>query len=300
LHPVRYLLFGFIENVGHHVWQEITGLIQFLRNPECYSNIDGIVIGKYDYFNIETYLEQYYSFPLLHNKLLQEKDIITLDFIPVLLRLYYIDPHDIIPLFCKLYSFEIIPPKPNMFTIVFDIRTYSRILINSESFYIYIIQRLHREYLNYVQNINILFTGRFLLHHSTIDVKTDLEIIEQNKIVSNIMHACKGYNHLFFSNLIGHSFEQIQKEVIQANIMVATAGTSIPNLMNWIYYTKTIYLAHTALSPTFYDIQYNILHNHNGFFCPPEYILNRENGNFEVKNELFYDYWIKQMNLTII
>ena len=49
----QFIFFGFISNVGHHLWNELSGLNIFLQNKNLFEKIDGICVGPYDHFNIK-------------------------------------------------------------------------------------------------------------------------------------------------------------------------------------------------------------------------------------------------------
>lgn len=62
----QFLFFGFCGNVGHHLFNEVSGLLIFLNNPDNFSKIHGICIGPYDFFNIEDILANKYKFNIIH------------------------------------------------------------------------------------------------------------------------------------------------------------------------------------------------------------------------------------------
>lgn len=50
--PRRVLLYGFSQSFGHHMWNEVSGLTSAIATG-LFDALDGILIGPYDYFNLE-------------------------------------------------------------------------------------------------------------------------------------------------------------------------------------------------------------------------------------------------------
>jgi len=319
----KYLLFGFLNNVGHHLWQEITGLINFLNNKENYNKIDGIIIGNYDYFNIKKLLNEKYNFKIINNINLYENNI-NLNFYPLFLRSFYIDHKYTISFFNNLLNIDInlveniiqsdlhvsnellyeqsllkFPEKKNieLLTIVLDIRTNSRKLISIKDFYIYFINQLYDSYSNKYK-IKIIFTGRFLTRLNDINLDNDNEYLEQTNIVNDIIKSINSENILFY-NLIGKEFFYIIKHSINSDIFIGTGGTSYISLINWIYNKKGLYFFNSKLIKLYSEIQFVVLNNYNAYFTPKEYIIDKDNYDFDIHYDLFFNYFIKMFDLII-
>jgi hypothetical protein len=98
-------------------------------------------------------------------------------------------------------------------------------------------------------------------------------------------------------NLIGNSFENIKDIVQNVVIMIATMGTSIPNLLNWIYNKKCIVFGPKEC----YEwscIQYGVLQNYNCIYAPVEYVTisNGKQEMFDINVNLFTDFFVAELN----
>jgi hypothetical protein len=278
----KYLFFGFNMNLGHHLWNEISGLYYFLENNECHNKIDGIIIGPYDSFNIENTLKQKYNFNILKfTDIFQEcrhnyfKNLTNI--FPIVLNSFYIDKNvkNLI--------------DNNILEISIDIRTYRRYLINQDIFYTKLIQNLLEDYKEY--NLKINFLGCFQTNTNTIDKTTHEEYIEQTKIVNNIIENFNENKNLIFKNLIGEYFFTIKNETIKSKLFIATFGTSVSNLINWIY-NKKIVVFGPVEAYEWSNIQFKTLQNYNAIFSPKEYTLTN-NGlqePFDIDFDLYYDF----------
>ena len=282
-------------NLGHHLWNEISGLYYFLQNNEYHNKIDGIIIGPYDSFNIESTLKQKYNFEILKfTDIFQEcrysgfKNLTNI--FPIVLNSFYIDKNvknlldNTINDNCTIND-----DKENILEISIDIRTYRRYLINQDIFYTKLIQKLADQYKEY--NLKINFLGCFQTNTNTIDKTTHEEYIEQTKIVNNIIQNFKKNKNLTFKNLLGEYFLNIKNKTIKSKIFIATFGTSVSNLMNWIYNTKIIVFGPIE-SYKWSSIQFDTLQNYNGIFSPKEYTLTN-NGlqePFDIDFELYYEF----------
>jgi hypothetical protein len=295
----KYLLFGFINNVGHHVWQEISGLINFLKYKENHNKIDGIIIGNYDYFNIKKILKEKFNFKIIEDYNLYNN--IILDFYPVFLRTFFFNYEELIPFFNDLINFqnERIEDKDelmhfsyekDLITFVLDIRTNSRILIFIENFYVFLIQHIYGIY-SIKYKIKIIFTGRFLTKLNNIDLNNDIDYKKQINIVNDIITRLDN-NDILFENLIGKDFFYIIQKTINSNIFIATGGTSYVNLINWIYNKKCIFFFNTNLYKLYTNIQFEVIKNNNAFFTPIECIKNI-NADFQIDYILFLDYFLR-------
>jgi hypothetical protein len=273
----QFIFFGFIGNVGHHLWNELSGLNIFLQQKsDIHEKIDGICIGKYDFFNMETFLKKNYNFKITKY---ENAYACPLRIFPIFLNSFILDKN-IPELFNKIIEFDYIQKDLNALEIALDIRTCSRKLLNIFPLYVNIINAIYNRY-NYKYKIKIYFLGRFSTHVNNINKNTDVEFIEQNTLVSNIIQQVNNDN-IIFENLIGEYFSLSFKKVMNIDLNICIEGTSISNLMNWIYKKKTIGLSHTYYYKLVQDIQYNCLKNFNMILPPINYIKDTESDNFYV------------------
>ena len=295
----KILFFGFNMNIGHHLWNEISGLYYFLENTSYHDKIYKIIIGPFDPFNIEYILKTKYNFKIekftdifqtcqhFHYKNLT-------DIFPIFLNNFFIDKNIKNLLHSDVIIDDIIDDN-NILEISIDIRKYRRYLINQDIFYINLIKNLLNDYENYVIKIN--FLGCFQTNINIIDINTNVEYIEQNNIVSNIIQNFYDHKNIIFKNFLGHDFFYIVNNTIKSKIFITTFGTSMSNLMNWIYNIKIIVFGPIeAYGWTFQ--QYDVLKNYNAIICPKEYILTN-NGlqePFDVNFNLYYNFFKNELN----
>ncbi len=255
----KYLFFGFNHNIGHHVWNEISGLYYFLENKDYHNKIDGIIIGHCDSFDMEYYLKQKYNFDVItfnnfFNKNLYYNEgeyyntfinfINLKDIFPVFLSSTYIDRE--IPKMidfninnytnnkCEEIKFE---ENKNIIEISIDIRTNRRYLMNQDIFYTNLIKNLLKDYNNYFIKIN--FLGCFQTKNVRFDANNN-EFIDQNIIVNKIIENFNETKNISFKNFIGEKFFLIKENVINSTIFIQCFGTCMSNLLCWIYRTNVI------------------------------------------------------------
>jgi hypothetical protein len=299
----KYLFFGFNMNLGHHLWNEISGLYYFLENNEYHNKIDGIIIGPFDSFNMESFLKKKYNFNILkftdifqecrHNYFKNLTDIF-----PIVLNSFYIDKN-VKNLIDNTINDETNLIDNNILEISIDIRTYRRYLINQDIFYTKLIQKLADQYKEYKLKIN--FLGCFQTNTNTIDKTTHEEYIEQTKIVNNIIEKFNDNKNLIFKNLIGEYFFDIKNHTFKSKLFINILGTSSSNIINWIYNTKVI-SSGPVEAYGWSDLLYNVLQNYNVILSPKEYTLTN-NGlqePFDLDFDLFYSFFIKELNKIIL
>jgi hypothetical protein len=121
------------------------------------------------------------------------------------------------------------------------------------------------------------------------DIEMKNECIEQNSIANNIINKFCNNPKVLFKNYIGHSLFYIYKNTIRSKFYVASLGTSISNILNWIYNVKIICFGPKE-AYQWQSIQYNVLKNYDGIYCPIDCIItdNGIQGPFNVDIELFY------------
>lgn len=278
----QFIFFGFCGNVGHHLFNEISGLNIFLQQPsDLFNKIDGICIGPYDYFNIEKYLQKNYNFKIIkYNNL----SIAQLKIFPIFLNSFILD-ENIPKIFNKIISYNNIQKDTTAIEFALDIRTCNRKLLNIIPLYVNIINVIYNNY-KAKYKIKINFLGRFSTNVNNIDINTDIECINQNKLVFKIINEVNN-NDITYNNLIGYDFSVIFNKLMNADLFICVGGTTISNLRNWIYKKNTIGLCNTSFYTLVQDIQYDCLQNYNVILPPIEYIKDSDNGNFYVYGEKF-------------
>lgn len=287
----KYLFFGFNVNCGHHLWNEVSGLFYFLQNNNYHDKIDGIIFGPYDAFNLQKILKNEYNFKILKFTDLFEqcrhghfKNLTNI--FPIFLNSFYIDNN--VRFLINSYFF-----KKEFLEISIDIRTNRRQLIDQDIFYTKLIKQIINDYQLYQIKIN--FLGCFQTNCNIIE-NNYTEFIEQNEIVNKIIQNFDGNNNIIFNNYIGENFSTIKDKVIKSKIFISSAGTSISNLLNWIYNTKHIYFGPIESYNWLFQ-QYNILQNYDLIQVPKEYIKTKNGiqGPFDIDFDLFYAFFKKQL-----
>lgn len=285
----KMYFFGMISNVGHHLWNEVSGLIHFIDNKKNIELIDGVVIGPFDFFNIEKYLNDTYNIKTVK---------FNVNNYPICLNIYPVSMNSIIldnkceTIIKKILNYTPIPQKIinlKKKQFVFDIRTFSRVILNISEVYSYIIHEIYNLLLEKKYILNIVFTGRFLTNLNDINISTDKEIIAQNKIANEIIKNCKDMN-IIFDNLIGKSFNNIINYISEAELMIITFGTSAPNLVNWIHNTKIIAFIQSSNFHVFKNIQYDVLQKKNCLFVPYNCFKTNNNKDIIINSKLFYNF----------
>lgn len=291
----KCLFFGFNDNIGHHIWNEVSGLYFFLENKDYHNKIDGIVIGKYDFFNIEEYLKNNYSFNI--SKHTQDMEV---DVFPLFVNHFYIHK-DVKYLIDKSFNkdklyFQNI--KDDVIELCIGLRINRRVLIRQGIFYTRFIENIIKHYSKY--KIKIYFTGIFSSHSNVIS-NDNFELTDGNRIFNNILQQIKIRNllneNLELINLIGYSFENIKDVVKDVILMIGIMGTSIPNLLNWIYNKKCIVIGPKECY-VWNKIQFDVLHNHNCIYAPIEYVTisNGRQESFDIDVNLFSDFFVAELN----
>jgi len=306
----KYLFFGFNMNVGHYLWNEVSGLYYFLENKNYHDKIDGIIIGPYDAFNIECFLKEKYNFNILKfSDLFGEcrhwhfKNLTNI--FPIFLNSFYIDKNvkNIINQTYNIITKDNINSEiinNNILEITIEIRTHRRFLINQDIFYVELIKKLLEDYKQYIIKINItgfFQTNSITLENGIIDFDKNKGFTDQNEIANKIIQNFNGYGNIIFKNLIGNSFYNILEDVIRSKIFIGVIGTSSINLLNMIYNVKLIYFGPKE-AYCFQHNQIDVLNNYDGIYCPIE-ITTTNNGRqepFEINFDLYYDFFKNELN----
>jgi hypothetical protein len=284
------LFFGFINNVGHYLWNELSGLFYFLNETKNISLIDSVAIGPYDFFNIKKYLSDTYKLKTINFNV--EEYPLYFNIYPVYFNSVFIDNVNIKPLksFMNIDTNKNILDNSNNLQIVLDVRTKRRVIINIIELYTFIIETLYKEIPSRYK-LNIVFTGRFLTNLNDINIVTDQEIIEQNLIVRKIISKFTNSN-ILFNNLIGKSFENIIKNIHKSDLMIVIFGTSAPNLINWICNTKTIGFVQPFHYSTYTSTQSLCINNVTCFDIPSNcFKMVDENLDCIIDLPKFYEYF---------
>lgn len=53
---LKILLFGFCKSLGHHIWNEVSGLTSCMASG-LFDGVDGVIAGPFDYFNLGAWLQ---------------------------------------------------------------------------------------------------------------------------------------------------------------------------------------------------------------------------------------------------
>ena len=275
----KYLLFGFVNNVGHNLWQDVSGLFYFLENKNYHQYINGIVFGPCDPFNMKNYIKSNYNFKIVdYNNISLE-----INFMPFYLNSFYIE-NDIKKIFPEL-PINIINEN-NIIELTFELRS-SRCLLNQEEFYIFIITKLLNDdkFINY--NFKINFCGRFSTNSLNLDKLNDIEYIDHINKFNNIINNIKSIR-IIFINYIGENILTIIQNIYKTNMCILQMGTSVSNIMNWIYRTKCIVLCPSSFY-RYQTIQYDVLKNFEAIWVPKEYNTYEGDNKFNVDYDLFYN-----------
>jgi hypothetical protein len=179
---------------------------------------------------------------------------------------------------------------------VFDIRTFSRVILNITETFSFIINKIY-ELLGNKYIINIVFTGRFLTNLNDIDILTDKEVIYQNNIVNNIINNCK-YTNIIFDNLIGKKFNYIINYVSNADLMIVIYGTSAPNLINWICNTKVFGFVQ-PINYNIYKSHFDVLEMKNVHDVSNNCFKTLNNNDIIVNPKLFYEFLCDKYLFTL-
>jgi hypothetical protein len=311
----KYVYFGFLSNIGHHLWNEVSGLYNLLQYKHLYDKITGIIIGPYDFFNIKQFLIENYSASIkiidyanyndfiknnINTNNIFNNISISLDHLPLCLNTYYINKN-----IKKFFYFNQINQINNtnttntLLNIVIDIRTSNRVLLNYTKFIVDLITNIYNDYSD--RKITIFFTGRFLTNISNINLETDNEYIEQIKIVNEVVEQLKIIPNFNYINLIGKNIFDIFPLIIDCHLCITTFGTSVSNLLNWIYDNKILSFAPKKCYE-WLDMAYCILKKFSCITVPIEYInsdINCVHDNFLVEFDKYYEFFKKVINSII-
>jgi hypothetical protein len=283
----KMYLFGMLSNIGHHLWNEVSGILHFLDNKKNIEFIDAVTIGPYDFFNMEKYLNDNGIKTAKYNV---NQYPIVLNVYPVLMNSIIFNGK------CKPKIKRVLNYSPQIVDclqikrkqIVFDIRSCSRVILNIIEVFSYVINNIYKligdKYI-----LNIVFTGRFTTHLNNINIVTDQEILDQNNIVNKITGLCNNTN-IIFDNLIGKKFTEIANHISNADLMILMFGTSSPNLISWIFDTKCIVFVQPINYHTYKNISACFLDKKNWSNIPDNCFDCFDNHNIIVNQELFYEY----------
>jgi hypothetical protein len=325
----QFLFFGFCGNVGHHLFNEISGLVFFLNNPHLFSKIQGICIGPYDFFGIRNILKNKYNFNIIS---LSNYDYLNLRIYPIFLNSFILDKNLLIPFFELLFDTiidtkkkdELLPlsgehcdynssliTSPifvlnnnlkiilnNNLKIVFDIRTVNRNLKNMLEIYTKIINYIYLTYHN-KYFIIIIFVGRFTTNVNNIDLNTDDEYIQQITCMNNIIKSVNN-KYISYKNFIGKNILITMNAVKDYSFAICIGGTCVSNLMNWIFRKKMISFCNTSFYTLVQDMQYDCLQNYDALIPPINCVTDLTNGNFMIDYDKVFPFLIDTINSFIL
>ena len=290
----KYFYFGFNMNIGHHLWNEVSGLLYLINNEDLLKNISKIMIGPYDFFNIENILKnKNITTEKWNGQRQQWAPLQNVDHIPIKPHGMYI-PNDV----TKLFNIPVNEKNKNEIILTIDIRGYRRALDNQGKWYSYLINKVHKTFPDKKIKLNIC--GHFISFHN--DAKPNMtEIKQQQDIVAKIIYNLYRDIDIQINNLIGSNILNCFEESSNSDLCLATLGTSISNLSNWIFKNKIIVYGPTACY-TWNSIQNDIMNNKEGIFLPIEFIISEPNNqqcNYNLKYEEASDFIIKELQSII-
>jgi hypothetical protein len=189
----------------------------------------------------------------------------------------------------------------DLIEICIGLRTNRRVLKNQDIFYTKFIENIIKHYSNH--KIKIYFSGIFSSQSNEVN-NDDIELVDGNIIFNNILENIKNKNllneNLEIINLIGRSFENIKDVVKNVILMIGTMGTSIPNLLNWIYNKKCIMIGPKECYG-WSLIYFDALQNYNTLLAPVECVIfsNGQHEIFDINVDLFTTFFISELNKLI-
>jgi len=303
----KFLFFGFNFNMGHQLWNEISGLSIFLENNLFYDKIEGIIIGPYDYFNVELYLKNNFNFKIfkfedVFSKCSYNCNINLKDIFPIFLNSHYID-YKVTNILNYVYNNSIEEEykeeekynHEKVLEISYNLRTDRRALINQDEFFINLTKKILIDYKDFdLIIVNLIGYTKFNINHLDIEYE---ECLKQNNIVRIILDFFHDNPKVVFNNLVGKSFYDVRKQTIKSKITVSPLGTSVGNLINYIWNTKLIFFGPKE-AYQWKNITYDVLKNYDIIFAPIECITtdNGLQGPFNIDLDLYYDFFKNKLN----
>jgi hypothetical protein len=295
LEPRIYLFLGFSHNLGHTLWNELSGLYYtlisdaFIHNKHLFQRI---VIGPYDFFDYTSIVRRmigdhgipiikiqhiYELSPVLHSEINDQRTIL-----PLYVGCYRI-PLDI----KSVLGFDCIQhlpllPNRNDVIMTIGIRTNNKCLLDTVEFYTTIIQTVDEWLKTYNKTLTIKITGEFTSF--CVSESGIPEIGAQSDIFQQIQ---KRLPNIEIESFIGFPLEEILKKVGYSDIMIAPIGTSVPNLANWIFRSDLIWLSSPQNLHWVPVIQFEANNNYNLTAISDSHIIQCESSstyaNFQVE-----------------
>ena len=285
----RFYYFGFITNIGHHLWNEVSGILYLIHNEELLKNISKIIIGPCDFFGMEKILKDKNISIDIWNK----RYISFTDHIPIRTQGTHI-PNNII----KLFDISEQEKDTNEIVLSIDIRVGQRRLLKQSKWYSYVINRIHEMFPDKKIKLNIF--GNFVSLHKGAQPNM-AEIKQQQDITAKIIYNLYRDSDIQINNLIGSNILVCFEEARNSDLCLATLGTSISNLSNWIFKNKVIFTGPTSCYG-WQGIQYDIMNNKEGIYAPIEYMISEpdnRNISYNLKYPEASDFIIKELQSII-
>lgn len=280
--------FGIMHNAGHHLWQEIYGLMLLLEY-NLIDNIDEFIIYKFDYLNISE---------ILKNKFSKKVTYITSDSVPhnitINLSKHYIN-NSTIDLFKNIYDLKD-NTQNNEINIMFDIRTNNRIWLNQIPIIINIMNWIKETYPNY--GVNFFMSGFYTYEQNGINstiYNFKKEIDKQNKI----FHTIKNLVSFPIYSLINLNLSEIIKICQKIDMCISNAGSGIGFFYQTIFNKQTI--CFTTKKNTYdFNLQRYAFENYisNCIFLDSNHIIDNKE-NFSIKLGHLLPFVIDKLNKII-
>lgn len=286
-----WLPFGIGLNVGHHIWNQVSGLYYLLHDPVLMDRLPPIVVN-HDMFGVIPIIRE--QFP--HVSIMSQAEISPdIAWFPCRLNHYYI-PREIITWFVgndePLHV-------PRIITLTFSIRSrfVERRILNMASMVIRVMTDLMEHYHCFDFLVNI--TGDFIVecHGDCYKLERD---DSQHDIFNDIQaHFEKDYPRIRFRSFINCPLRSTLIALKNTDLGIGGTGTHVANLLNWIYRIPYLTIG-TNATKMWGLIQYGALRNYDGTWAPGHVIDEHGNNNVEVHLDEISDVIKERLNTILV
>ena len=270
--PKIFLFLGFIHNIGHCLWNELSALYYTITSDTFINNkhlFQRIILGPCDFFDYTSIIKRMlgdHGIPII--KIQDVSDLYSV------LDSETNDQRTVLPLWVGCYRIPLgiesvlgfdfkenfcLLSNRNHVTITIGIRTNSKCLLDTIDFYTTIIQVINEWLKSFNKTLSVKITGSFTsfcCNTSCIEesISAQLDIFQQIQ---------KRLPNIEIESFIGYPLEQILEKVGYSDIMIAPIGTSVPNLANWIFRSDLICLSSPQNKNWISGIQFECNDNYN-------------------------------------